>query len=56
MQRARGVVADAGDKADREQGGETPDCRGQRAEHAEFGAGVAIVGVERIADETAVAG
>ena len=36
--------------------GEAADRRGQRAEHAELGAIVAIVGVERIADEAAIAG
>ena len=56
MQRPRWVAADAGDQADREQSGEAADGRGQRAEHAEFSAGIAIVGVERITDETAVAG
>ena len=42
--------------ADREQRGEAADRRGQRAEHAKLGAIVAIVGIERIADEAAVAG
>ena len=42
--------------SDGQQRRETADRAGQRAEHAQFGAGVAIVGVERIADEAAIAG
>ena len=56
MQRARGIAADAGDGADRKQGGEASDGRRERAKHAKLGAGIAIVGVERVADEAAVAG
>ena len=41
---------------DREQRRETADGGSQRSKHAELRAIVAIVGVERIADETAVAG
>ncbi len=41
---------------DREQRGEAADGRGQRAEHAQLRAIVAILGVERIADEAAIAG
>ena len=48
--------ADADDRADRDQRGEAADGAGQRAEHAKLGAGVAIVGIERVADEAAVAG
>ena len=50
------VGGDAGDRADRDERGEAADGAGQRAEHAKLGAGVAIVGVEGVADEAAVAG
>ena len=56
VQRPGGVGRDADDRADRQQRGEIADRAGQRAEHAQLGAGVAIVGVERVADEAAVAG
>ena len=56
VQRARRVGLDADDRAHRHQRGEIADGPGQRAEHAKLGAIVAIVGVERIADEAAVAG
>ena len=55
MKLARLVVADPDDPIDREQRGETADRCGQRAEHAQLGAIVAIVGVERVADEAAIA-
>ncbi len=44
------------DRADRHQRGEAADRRGEGSKHALLGAGVAIVGVERVADEAAVAG
>ena len=40
----------------RHQRGEAADCAGEGAKHAKLGAGVAIVCVERIADEAAVTG
>ena len=45
-----------GQEAEGEQGGEVAGEAGQRAGDAEFGAIVAIVGIEGIADEAAVAG
>ena len=55
-QAAGDVLADADDGADRHQRREAADGRRQRAEHAQLGAGVAIVGIERVADEAAIAG
>ena len=55
MERAGHFGRHSGEKLDRDQRGEIADGPGQRAEHAEFGAIVAIVGVECIADEAAVA-
>ena len=42
--------------ADRLHRGETADPARHRAEDSVFGAGVAIVSVERVADEAAIAG
>jgi len=50
------VVADAYDRVDRQQRREAADRAGQRAEDSKFSAIVAIVRIEGVADETAVAG
>jgi hypothetical protein len=55
-QGSRRVGADSGKGTDRDQGAEASRGRCDRPEDALLGAGVAIVGVERIADEAAVAG
>lgn len=51
-----GVLAETGDHADRFHRRETAHQPDHRAEHANFAAIVAIIGVERVADEAAVAG
>jgi hypothetical protein len=56
MERARNVGCDADDCPDCEQGCEIAHGAGQGAEDTQFRAGVAIIGIECIADEAAVAG
>ena len=56
MQLAGRILADAEQGAQGDQRGEMAGRGGQRAEHAQFRASVAILGVERIADEAAIAG
>ena len=56
MQPARLILTDSDDPIDRQHRREAPDTGGERSEHAELGAIVAIVGVERVADEAAIAG
>ena len=56
VQLAAGILAEAQDRADRLQRGEAAGDARHRAEHALLGAGVAILGVERVADEAAIAG
>lgn len=51
-----GVLAEAGDHADRFHRRETAHQPDHRAENTNFAAIVAIFGVERVADETAIAG
>ena len=56
MDGAGRVPADADNRSDRHESRKTADRRRQGAEHALFRAGIAIVGVERVADPAAVAG
>ena len=56
MQRSGGVGTDADNIPDGQQGSVAADRARERAEHAQLGAGIAIVGIERIADEAAIAG
>ena len=51
-----GVAADAENEIEREQRGEAAHGCRQHAKHTELGAIVAVLGVERIADEAAIAG
>src|SRR6476661_8765519 len=55
MHLARLVLADSADRVDREERSEAPDRSRQGPEHATLRAIVAIIAVERIADEAAVA-
>ena len=49
------VLSDSDDRIDRQQGREAPDCRCQRAKNTELRTIVAIVGIEGVADEAAIA-
>jgi len=55
MKGARSIGHNTDDRPDCEQRGEVSDRAGQRAEYAELRASIAIVGVERVADEAAIA-
>jgi hypothetical protein len=51
-----GVLSHAGDGADRQQRPEPADGQGQRAEHAQLRAIVALVAIEGVTDKTAETG
>src|SRR5688572_29220543 len=53
---ARRIGAEAGDGADRLHRRPASGEAGERAEHAQLGAAVAILGIEGVADEAAIAG
>lgn len=56
MQLARGLIAEAHDLTDCFKRGEATGDAAHRAEHAKPRAGVAILGIECVTDEAAVAG
>jgi len=49
-------LANPDDRIDRQKGRETSDRGRERSQHAQIRAIIAIFGIERIADETAIAG
>src|SRR4051812_34016013 len=56
VQLSSAIVAEAGDGADRLKCGEAAGDAGHRAKHAKLRACVAILGVEGVPDEAAIAG
>src|SRR4051812_36574106 len=53
---ARRTLGEAGEGANRFQGREAAGDAGHRAKHAKLGAGVAILGIEGVANEAAITG
>lgn len=56
MDRPGLVISNADDGVDRQHGGKCTDSRGKRAQNALLGARIAVVSIERVADEASITG